>query len=180
MSDEANFCLNGYVNKQNFRYWAPQNPREIFERPLHSPKVIVWCAVAAESIIGPYFFEDDNGAAVTVNSERYNIMLTTFFLPELRRRNWNIQRLWFQQDGATSHTARVSMNTLRAAFPGRLISRLGDIQWPSVSPDLTAPDFFCGGILRVRSTVVSFMTSRTLKPRFVKKLLMLHLKHCGE
>ncbi|KAJ4434395.1 hypothetical protein ANN_22955 [Periplaneta americana] len=64
MSDEANFCLSGYVNKQDFRYWAPQNPREIFERPLHSPKVVVWCAVAAEGIIGPYFFEDDNGAAM--------------------------------------------------------------------------------------------------------------------
>ncbi|KAJ4434519.1 hypothetical protein ANN_23081 [Periplaneta americana] len=64
------------------------------------------------------------------------------------RRNWNIQRLWFQQDGATSHTARSSMNTLRAAFPGRLISRLGDIQWPSVSPDLTAPDFFLWGYLK--------------------------------
>ncbi|KAJ4445946.1 hypothetical protein ANN_12632 [Periplaneta americana] len=64
------------------------------------------------------------------------------------RRNWNIQRLWFQQDGATSHTARVSMNTLRAAFLGRLISRLGDIQWPSVSPDLNAPDFFLWGYLK--------------------------------
>ena len=26
MSDEENFSLNGCVNEQNFRYWAPQNP----------------------------------------------------------------------------------------------------------------------------------------------------------
>jgi hypothetical protein len=32
---------------------------------------------------------------------------------------------------ATAHTAQLSMNTLRAEFPGRLLSRFGDIQWPS-------------------------------------------------
>jgi hypothetical protein len=26
-------------------------------------------------------------------------------------------------------------------FPNRLISRFGDLTWPSLSPDLTAPDF---------------------------------------
>ena len=55
-------------------------------------------------------------------------------------------RAWFQQDGATAHTARLSMNTLRAAFPGRLLSRFGDIQWPINSPDLTAADFFFMGV----------------------------------
>jgi hypothetical protein len=30
----------------------------------------------------------------------------------------------------------------RAAFPGRLHSRFGDIQWPSNSPNLTAAGFF--------------------------------------
>ena len=50
-------------------------------------------------------FEGDDGVSVTVNAERYNHMLETFFLPELRRSNWNIVRAWFQQDGATAHTA---------------------------------------------------------------------------
>jgi hypothetical protein len=44
--------------------------------------------------------------------------------------------------GATAHTTRPSMNTLRAAFPGRFLSRFGDIQWPSNSPNLTAAGFF--------------------------------------
>lgn len=56
MSDEAHFHLNGYVNKQNFRYWAPRNPNELHERPLHSERVTVWCAVSRYCIIGPYFF----------------------------------------------------------------------------------------------------------------------------
>ena len=45
-SDKAHFHLSGFVNKQNFRYWAEANPRQHHERPLHSQCVTVWCAVA--------------------------------------------------------------------------------------------------------------------------------------
>jgi hypothetical protein len=31
-SDEAHFHLSGAVNKQNFRYWAKNNPRIIQDR----------------------------------------------------------------------------------------------------------------------------------------------------
>jgi hypothetical protein len=144
MSDEAIFSLTGSVNKQNCRYWAPTNPHQLDEQPLHSPQVVVWCAISAQGIIGPYFFKGDDGVSVTVNAERYNHMLETFFLPEMRRHNWNMARAWFQQDSAAAHTARLSVNTLRAAFPGRPLSRFDDIQWPSNSPDLTAADFFYG------------------------------------
>ena len=57
-SDEAHF-LSGAVNKQNCRYWAENNPRELHQRPLHSPKVTVWYAVSKFGVIGPYFFEED-------------------------------------------------------------------------------------------------------------------------
>jgi hypothetical protein len=43
------------------------------------------------------------------------------------------------------------MNALRAVFPGRLLSRFGDIQWPSNSPDLTAADFFFMGVFESSS-----------------------------
>ena len=112
----------------------------------YCPQVVVCCAFSAQGIIGPYFYEGDDGFSVTVNAERYNHMLENFFLPEMRRRNWKVARAWFQQDVATAHRARLSMNTLHAAFPGRFLSRFGDIQWPSNSPDLTAADFFYGGI----------------------------------
>jgi len=29
MTEEAHFHLSGYVNKQNYRYWAPENPQEL-------------------------------------------------------------------------------------------------------------------------------------------------------
>jgi len=35
--------------------------------------------------------------------------------------------LWFQQDGATAHTAVISMSALRLLFPQRVISRFGDV-----------------------------------------------------
>jgi hypothetical protein len=124
ISDEAIFSLNSSVNKQNCRYWEPTNPCQLHERLLHSPHVIVWCAISAQGIIGPYFFESDDGVSVTVDVERYNHMLETFFLPEMRSHNWNMASTWFQQDSAKAHTAQPPMNTLRPAFLGRLLSRV--------------------------------------------------------
>ena len=53
VSVEAHFHVSGFVNKQNFRYWSQANPRELHEKPPHSPKVTVWCAMSASGIIGP-------------------------------------------------------------------------------------------------------------------------------
>jgi hypothetical protein len=77
-SDEAYFHISGTVNKQNFRYWAKRNPRELQERPLHSPRVTVWCVVADFGVIGPYFFEE-GGATVTVTADQYVEMLETLY-----------------------------------------------------------------------------------------------------
>lgn len=145
MTDEAHFHLSGFVNKQNHRYWAAENPQQFHEKPLHDLRVTVWCGVSAFGIVGPYFFEE-NDVAVTINSERYIHMLETFLWPELQRRRQN--HLWFQQDGATAHTSRQTRMVLQNMFPGHLISRFGDITWPSNSPDLTAPDFFLWGYLK--------------------------------
>ena len=55
-SDEAHFHLSGMVNKQNFRYWSQNNPCELHQRPLHSPKVTVWCAMGSFWVRGPLLF----------------------------------------------------------------------------------------------------------------------------
>jgi hypothetical protein len=146
MSDEAHFDLAGFVNKQNSRYWGTDNPQLIHQRPLHPRRVTVWCAIWAGGIIGPYFFEDARGNAVTVNGDRYRDMLENFLVPELDQ--LGLQHMWFQQDGATSHTARATIQILREIFPGRIMSKSGDIDWPPRSPDLTAPDFFLWGYLK--------------------------------
>jgi hypothetical protein len=55
---------------------------------------------------------------------------------------------WFQQDGATAHTPRRSMQVLREIFPGKLISLCGDVAWPAHSSDLAPCDFFLWGYLK--------------------------------
>ncbi|GFY01191.1 DUF4817 domain-containing protein [Trichonephila clavipes] len=59
LSDETHFHLSGTVNKQNFRYWAAENPQLLHQRPLNSPHVTFWCAVAEFDVLGPQFFEED-------------------------------------------------------------------------------------------------------------------------
>ncbi|GFV10136.1 uncharacterized protein TNCV_3660881 [Trichonephila clavipes] len=132
-SDEAHFWLNGYVNKQNCRIWSEANPPVYVETPLHPEKLTVGCALCAGGIIGPYFFKDDEGHNVTVNGDRYRAMITNFFIPELNHHD--VHELWFQQDGATCHTARATIDLLKDTLGDRLISRFGPVNWPPRSCD---------------------------------------------
>ncbi|CAH1994731.1 unnamed protein product [Acanthoscelides obtectus] len=109
-SDEAHFWLNGYVNKQNCRIWSEDQPEALQELPTHPEKITVWCVLWAGGIIWPYFVKDDNGRNVTVNGERYQLDLAD---------------MWFQQEGATCHTAHETMALLRGEFGEQFISRLG-------------------------------------------------------
>ncbi|GFV26205.1 uncharacterized protein TNCV_3150051 [Trichonephila clavipes] len=53
--------------------------------------------------------------------------------------------LWFQQDGATCHTARTTIDLLKDTFGDRLISRFGPVNWPPRSCDLTPLDYILWG-----------------------------------
>ncbi|GFT85096.1 putative transposable element [Trichonephila clavipes] len=83
---------------------------------------------------------------VTVNGDRYRAMITNFFIPELN--NHDVQELWFQQDGATCHTARATIDLLKDTFGDRLISRFGPVNWPPRSCDLTPLDYFLWGYVK--------------------------------
>ncbi|GFT83772.1 putative transposable element [Trichonephila clavipes] len=146
VNDEAHFWLNGYVNKQNCRIWSEANPQVYVETPLHPEKLTVWYALWAGGIIGPYFFKNDEGHNVTVNGDRYRAMITNFFIPELN--NHDVQELWFQQDGATCHTASATIDLLKDTLGDRLISRFGPVNWPPRSCDLTPLDYFLWGYVK--------------------------------
>jgi transposase len=111
------------VNKQNFRYWAAEKTRE------------------------PYFFEEA-GVIVTVNANRYCDMLENFLRPKIDEYGdeHNLEDFWFQQDGATTHTARRPRAILKEVFPGRMVSLHEAVPWPPHSPDLSPCDFFFVGV----------------------------------
>ncbi len=141
-SDEAHFHLHGHVNSWNTRIWAKENPRVSLQVGLHSPLTTVWCAISRSGIIGPFFFDE------IVKRDNYLDMLATFFVPELQRRGLNVKQQFFQQDGASPHTANTTILFLKEKFPNNVISKGGDINWPSRSPDLTPPDFYLWGALK--------------------------------
>lgn len=136
-SDEAWFHLSGYINSQNYRTWATENPHVYKETVLHPIKIGVWIAMSRRRIMTPIFFND------TVNAARYREIILEPFINELH--DDELQNGYFQQDGATPHTANATITYLEEYFDNRLISRG---QWPAHSPDLTPLDFFLFGYLK--------------------------------
>ncbi|GFW62519.1 uncharacterized protein TNCV_589461 [Trichonephila clavipes] len=54
----------------------------------------------------------------------------------------------FQQDGATCHTPRATIDLLKDTFGDRLISRFRPGNWPPRSCDLTPLDYFLWGYVK--------------------------------
>ena len=54
----------------------------------------------------------------------------------------DIGNIWFQQNGATCHTAKATLDVLRHVFEDRIISRRSDDVWPPRSCDLTPLDYY--------------------------------------
>ncbi len=104
--------------------------------------------MSSTGVIGPYFYEE-SGKTATVTAERYITILRTKFIPALRKIT-DMDRVWYQQDGAAPHTANVVLNFLTQVFPSRHISLKTDFEWPPHSPDLNPLDFFMWGYLKER------------------------------
>jgi hypothetical protein len=138
-SDECTFFLSGKVNKQNCRIWGTEKPHHHREHVRDSPKVIVWCCVLYDCIIGPFFYEQ------TVNAINYLDMLENFALPQLQEAEAQLQHeIRFQQDGAPPHWNLHVRALLNQVFPSRWIGQDGPIAWPPRSPDLSPQTSFMG------------------------------------
>jgi hypothetical protein len=120
----------------------------LHQKPLHSEKVTVWCGVSAFGVLGPYFFENATGQSVTVTSDRYVELLREFLNDDLCRLRVDTRLVWFQQDGATAHTAQNSIAVVRGMFPQLAISRFGDAEWSPRSPNISACDICLWGYLK--------------------------------
>ena len=63
------------MNQHNARILGPGNPQALEEVPMKSGKVVVWCAIQKNIIIGPYFFRRSS-----VDSVAYKSMLRYYRL----------------------------------------------------------------------------------------------------
>jgi hypothetical protein len=113
-------------------YWMT-NQQEIKDTPVHDQKVGVWCGISRNRISGRIIFDG------TISWESYCEVTLYPFVGRLNEDE--IARHRFQQDGATAHTARVSMTLLRHTFGGRIVAK--DIR-PPRSPSLTPLCVVCG------------------------------------
>ncbi|KAJ4437880.1 hypothetical protein ANN_13819 [Periplaneta americana] len=157
-TDEAWFHLSGYVNSQNSRHWAIENPHVIHEAPMHPVKIGVWCAISAQRIVGPIFFNQ------TVNTADYRLIFMEF-VEQLD--DVELSQGYFQQDDATCHTSNESMELIASFFDNRIISRN---LWPPKSPDLTTPDFFLWGYLKDRVYATRPQTLDDLKHNITQEI----------
>ena len=57
----------------------------------------------------------------------------------------NIGNIWFQQDGATCHTAEATLDVMRPVFEDRIIRSRADIVWPPRGVDLPQLDCYLWG-----------------------------------
>ena len=124
MSDEAYFSLTLPQNNQNNRCLSQSQPIIGVEKPLHDKKILVWCAVSANQVFGPYFFEE------SVNQHNFLHMLKNFFWPRVKKIK-EFEKQYFQQDGATPHTAATVQTWLKDKFGRKFIDKNS---WPHAPP----------------------------------------------
>lgn len=147
-SDEAHFHLDGYVNRQNYRFWGSENPRLVVEKSLHPQRVTVWAAMTVRGIYLTHFTE-------TVNAGRYIDLLQTKWFPFAQKNNV-VDGYYFMQDGAPPHRTKDVFDALHAVYGERIIGygypahTFVGLDWPTYSPDLNACDYFLWRYLKDR------------------------------
>ena len=137
-SDEATFMSNGSLNRHNCHYWSPENPhwyREVLNQ--HRWSLYVWVGICNGQVIGPHFFERPINSPMYLEFLENDLPAYLGNVPLAVRLN-----LWYQQDGAPAHHARIVRMFLNQRFPNRWIGRGGPVLWPPRSPDLNPLDFF--------------------------------------
>ena len=66
-----------------------------------------------------FFFENEQGEAITVNGDRYRAMLNEVLFTKIEEDD--IVNIWFQKDSDTSHTVEATLDVLRPVFADPII-----------------------------------------------------------
>ena len=99
---------------KNCHIWGSENLKVIIEKPTHPHQVTVKCGFWYGGISGPFLFENEQGAAVTVRGERHRTTLKEFFFPKIKKDD--MDDIWFQPYGVTCNTDNVTIDLLRTVF----------------------------------------------------------------
>ena len=73
-------------------------------------------------------------------------MLNKFLFTKIE--DEDIGNIWFQQDGATCHTAEAILDVLSPVFVDRIINRRADGVWPPRSCNLTSLEYYLWGTIK--------------------------------
>jgi hypothetical protein len=129
-SDEANFKLNGTINRHKCVYWATGSPNLMEEGTFNLPGTSVWCGMPSRAMLGPFSFEG------TATGTAYLIMLEDNIIPCINIL-FSDEDCYFRHDCAPQHCHTDVRNSLDVCLPGRWIGRRGTALYSPQSPDLT-------------------------------------------
>ena len=88
-------------------------------------------------------------------------MLNEFWFTKIEEED--IGNIWFQQDGATYHTAEAALDVLRLVFEDCIISRRANVLWPPGSCDFTPLDYYLWDVAKNKCYVDKPETIDALK-----------------
>ena len=143
-SDEKLFSIEANFNHQNDRVLAtnsrcvPDEHRRVF-RTQKPASVMVWAAVSPAGK-SPLVFVPEGAK---INKETYIETILEQALKPWAEKVYGDTPWTFQQDGATSHTARVTQQWCEENCP----SFITKDQWPPSSPDLNPMDYTMWSVL---------------------------------
>ena len=167
-SDEAYFVLDGEVNTQKVRRYAPkgERPENFFRTTNKYPKkVMVFLGLhSSGKTFSLKFFQNE-----TINGDGYHSLLVYHCLPALRRLNpespGTLEGMIWTQDGARVHRTVKNNDYLDRQFGPRQFSLGSKLapEWPARSPDLNPCDYWLWAHLKEK---VFF-----LKPNTIEELI---------
>ena len=133
-SDEKNFTVDCAFNRCNDRRIASSRSEIQSKMTTKQPaKVMTLCVVSSEGDVLTHFFEPTK----TVYSTTYCEVLTKKVIPWMKDKS-NGKSFVFQQDSATAHTSKKTVQLLQKAK----IQFLPKDVWLSNSPDLNPLGYY--------------------------------------
>lgn len=165
-SDEKNFPLEQYLNKQNDRVWLAERSSENLDhrtvgRNQHPPQVMVWAAVTADGRSPITFIEP----GVKVNATYYREKVLEAALKPWARKQFGLRPWTFQQDSAPAHKARVNQEWLKNNVP----NFISHTEWPSKSPDANPLDYCLWSILETKVGAKKYHSMDAFKKAIVRE-----------